>query len=161
MKLIKQPNSWSCTVAAAAMVLDCEIKEIIDYVDHDGSEIILPNLKPPGCYKGFHIQEIIDVVLLMGYTMTPIEARPVQTPTGYHEFEINKWGQFKSSEDRFHYHLTRENGLLIGKAREYWHTVAWDSSTWRVFDPQGRIYNLDDCKIAIAQFWLIKSLGKN
>ncbi|GAH02488.1 unnamed protein product [marine sediment metagenome] len=82
------------------MVLDCEIKELIQHIGHDGSEIIAPHLKPPGCYKGFHDQEIIDVALLRGYSMTLIETLPVQTPDGKFEFELTKWNRFNNNMDR-------------------------------------------------------------
>ena len=158
MKLITQPNSWSCTVAAAAMVFDCTIQEIIDQIGHDGRAVVHSHLKTPGCYKGFHIQEIVDVaVIFFECSMTKIETAPVQTPDGKSEFEITKWGLFSNNEKRLEHYLSRGNGLIVGKAREYHHTVAWNYETWQIYDPQGRVYNLDDCKIDISDFWLIKS----
>ncbi len=156
MKLIRQPNSWSCTLAAAAMVFDSTIEELIKYIGHDGSEIIVPSLKPPGCYKGFHIQEIVDVALLFNYALVPIEILPVQTPTGQHEFAIEKWGLFSSNQSRFDFYFTGERGLLIGKAREYWHTVAFEEGM--IYDPNGTIYNIDDCKLQIQTLWITTKL---
>jgi len=158
MKLITQPNSWSCTVAAAAMVFDCAIKEIIGVIGHDGSEVISPHLKVPGCYAGFHIQEIVDVAFYFGCSMTKIEAAPVGTVDGKNEHEITEWGLFSNGKVRFDFYMKQGNGLLVGKAREYWHALAWDHETWQLYDPRGRVYNLDDCKIDVSAFWLIKSL---
>lgn len=152
MKLIKQPNSWSCTLAAAAMVFDAPLQEIIDYIGHDGSEVIIPSLRPPGCYKGFHIQEIIDIAFLYNYALVPIEALPVQTPTGQHEFAIEKWGLFRDCQSRFDFYFTGESGLLVGKTRHYYHTVAFEAGT--IYDPRGGIYGPEDCKIDIQMLWV-------
>jgi len=153
MKLITQPNAWSCTFAALAMVFDCTIKEIIDYVGHDGSEI-LNTLPEPACRKGLHIQEGIDVANVFGLSMTPIEAQPVQLNSEQHEFDLTKWGMFPTTEDRFRFYLDYNIGIIVGKARKHWHTVAWDGV---IYDPQGRIYSLDDCKINIQTFWIVQS----
>ena len=153
MKLVTQPNAWSCPIAALAMVLDCTINEITDYLEHDGSEIL--NMLPePACRKGFHIQELVDVALLMGYSMTPIEAQPVQLNSEHHEYDLTKWGMFPSTESRFQFYLDNNIGLIVGKAREHYHTVAWDGAV--VYDPNGRIYSIDDCRLDIQTFWMIK-----
>ena len=160
MNLITQPNSWSCALASAAMVFDCPIEEIISLVGHDGNQIVHPDLTAPACYKAIHTQEIVDVAFIFGYSMIPIETLPVQTPDGQHEWKIKKWGLFKDNEQRLRHYLEQGNGLIVGQARKYWHTVAWDRETQQIYDPQGRIYNLDDCKINIQAFWLIKSFDK-
>ena len=145
MKLIKQPNNWSCTATAVAMLLDCEIKDIFNWVGHDGSAIIFPDLPDPSCRKGIHIQEIIDIVPLV-----PIEYEPWQTPNGEDEFLV-----FTDYKDRFYNHLFGNPGLLVGVAKDHWHTVAWNGSL--VYDPNGTIYLYCDCKINIQTFYKIKS----
>ncbi len=153
MKLIKQPNSWSCMVAAAAMAFDCEIEEIIINVGHDGNEVIHYGLRPPACFKGFHIQEIVDVGLLFGFSMTLIESAPSQTPDGIHVYDITKWGLFKDNQQRFECYIDGNNGILIGKARKYMHAVAFDRDT--IYDPRGRIYNIDDCDLFLESLWIV------
>lgn len=155
MKLIRQPNAWSCTVAALAMVTDSTIEEIIDYIGHDGSET-LNSLPEPSCRKGFHQQELLDVALLMGHSMTVIEAEPVQLNSLEHEYEINKWGMFPSTEARFQFYLNMSPGLIVGKARKCWHTVAWDGDL--VYDPNGHIYELHDCKINVQSFIMVSEI---
>ncbi len=154
MILLKQPNSWSCSITAAAMVMGVAVEELIAKVGHDGSEIIHPDLKGPAQRKGFHTQEIIDIALARGFAVTPIEPRPVQTVYGDDEFVL----QF--DENRFHNHLKCCDGILCGKARTYWHAVAWNHEEGKIYDPQGRIYPLDDCKINIQIFWRFNNIIK-
>ena len=154
MKLIKQPNSWSCMVAAAAMAFDCEIVDIIKRVGHDGNEVIHYGLKPPMCFKGFHIQEIVDVGRIhFDFSMTLIESAPSQTPDGIHIHDITKWGLFDNNQQRFECYLAYNQGILIGKARKYWHAVAFDKGT--IYDPRGRIYNIDDCDLFLESLWIV------
>lgn len=156
MKLKKQPNSWSCSIAALAMVLDIEIKDVIELIGHDGSEIVAQHLRPPGCYKGFHSQELIDVALSQGYSMTCIEAMPVQTSDGKFEYLIKKWGQFITSSERFEHYFLNNKGIILGRARQYHHMVAFDRGT--IYDPRGRIYSMHDCTIKIQMLWLLNQI---
>jgi hypothetical protein len=96
------------------------------------------------------MQELIEVALNHGYAVTPIELLPVQTATGDDEYdvEIKKYG---TPDDRIQYHLAVSKGILIGQLSKYWHAVAWDGEM--VFDPRGRIYPFDDCKINLATYW--------
>lgn len=160
MKLIRSTKSWNCVLAAAAMVLGTTVQELEEIIGHDGSEIINPELKPPGDRKGFHMQEIIDAANNLGYAVTVIDARPIQTATGRDKFEIN-FPNFKSAEDRFRHYLDNNIGILCGIAPSgYWHGVAWDGKN--VYDPQGRVYSLSDIKIKVQLFWVFsrKSISK-
>lgn len=150
MRLITAPNSWSCAAASLAMVLDIDFDEVIEMIGHDGSEKINPQLRSPGCYKGFHMQELIEVALGYNYAVTPIEAMPVQTALGDDEYDV-EIKRYESSEDRLQYHLIRSKGILIGKLNKYWHAVAWNSS--KIYDPRGQTYPYSDCKINVATFW--------
>ena len=153
MKLIRQPSSWSCAAAAAAMVFDCSIESMFRRIGHDGSEIIFPELRDPACRKGFHMQEIIDVALIWNYTMTPIELAPVQTPDGKNEFEITKFHLFKSPQLRYEYYVKKTRGLIEGIASKFWHTVAYDRG--KVYDSRGRIYGIKDLKINVQRIWVV------
>ncbi len=151
MRLITSPVSWGCSAAALAMVLGKDYDFVIKEIGHDGSEVIHPELPPPGCFKGFHIQELIEVAIEHSYAVTPIEALPVQTATGDDE-HIVEFSQYCSHETRLAYHFERcENGVILGKLRKYWHAVAWDGEN--VFDPRGQIYPRSDCKINVATLW--------
>jgi len=150
MKLITSPNSWSCSAAALAMVLNIDFDETIKMIGHDGSEKINPQLRAPGCYKGFHMQELIEVALERGYAVTPIEACPVQTATGDDEYDV-KIKKYVSPEARLVYYMLENCGILMGKLNRYWHAVAWDSTM--IHDPRGQIYRYDECQINVGTFW--------
>lgn len=156
MKLIKQPNNYSCMAAAAAMILDCTLQEIYNRTGHDGSAIIHSNLPDPLCFKGFHIQEIIDIAHSFGYAIIPIELEPVQTPDGINEYEIKEWGLFENSEARLNHYLRYFSGILEGRAKTHYHACAWDYDTQKVYDPNGTIYPFDGCKLDVQTFWVIK-----
>lgn len=149
MKLITSPNSWSCAAASLAMVLGIDFNDVIKSVGHDGSEIINPDLRKPGCYKGFHMQELIEIALAHHYAVTPIELQPVQTATGNDEYDV-KIEMYKSPDRRLLHHMNRNTGILMGKLNTYWHAVAWDGAM--VYDPRGLIYPYGDIKINLAVF---------
>jgi hypothetical protein len=147
MKLIKQKNKWSCTLTSLAMLLNLPIESITNFLGHDGSEIIFLGLSDPMRRKGVTIQECIDIVMMFGYGLIPIEACPVQTPDGLHEYEL------PCAEERFYGYLENNEGLIIGKVKNHWHTCAWDG--YNVYDPCGDIYSIDKCKLEIQTFWLL------
>ena len=147
-------NSWSCVLDAAATVVGCEPEDLIEFIGHDGSEIIYPGLKDPANRKGFHIQEILDAVMRLGYGLIPIEARPVQiileNHTDYYEVPVGV--------ERFYNHLKDHNGIIIGKNPSgLYHAVAWVDN--KIIDPIGRIYGLDSCKFDIKIFWRLVKIS--
>lgn len=114
------------------MLLDVEPREVIACVGHDGSEIFWPELEEPRCRRGFHLQEIVDV-LINDYLILPvlIEAEPLIDPDGdgvIHTFE--------AAADRFNCYLSQHKGILLGRSKaNYTHAVAWDKE--RIYDPCG------------------------
>ena len=151
MKMRRQPNSWSCVLASAAMVLDTDCKSLIEMIGHDGSEIVLPSLPEPAKRRGFHLQEIIDCAIRLSYTVTPIETLPYSTPDGKAEFPVD----FQiSRESRLTNYMNNSKGIITGLARKFRHAVAWNGS--KIYDPHGLIYPFNDCKIEIDCFWMFK-----
>ena len=149
MEMRRQPNAWSCVLASAAMVLDTDVKTLIEMIGHDGSEVVLPTLPEPAKRRGFHMQEIIDCAIKLSHTITPIEVLPYSTPDGKAEFPVN----FQiSNEERLLHYMKRGSGIITGLARKFRHAVAWDGN--KIFDPHGLTYPLQDCKIEIDCFWM-------
>ncbi len=148
--MIKQPNDWSCLLASAAMALDTDCDTLIAMIGHDGSEIVLPALSEPARRRSFHMQEIIDCAIKLGFSVTPIEVLPYSTPDGKLEFQVNL-----RNEMRFHSHVYGSEGILTGRAKKLYHAVYWDGEI--IHDPNGIVYRLNDCKIDIQCFWKIKS----
>src|ERR1043165_661673 len=60
MKLLNSPNRWSCLPTAFAMCLDVEVQDILNWLQHDGSDIIWPELHEPYKRRSFGVSEMID-----------------------------------------------------------------------------------------------------
>lgn len=135
-ELVLQPNRWSCLPTAFAIILHRYPCEIIEFLGHDGSEIIWPDLEEPYCRRAFHIQEMYWYALTQGYVFTPIEPRPCILPTGAKEmFEVPLLLDFESL-------LHSTVGVLVGEHEGHRHAVAWDGE--KVLDPMGYTYPIKD-----------------
>lgn len=153
MRFRGQPNRWSCSIAAAAMVMDVEIQELIDGIGHDGSEIVFPDLREPMCRAGFDIQEIIDFALNCGWSITPIETIPVVTSDGVQTRELF---EREKAHARVEGYLKRYNGVVYGQRwdQNWWHVVAWDSERELWLDPSGPVLPKKQPPIKIATFYV-------
>jgi hypothetical protein len=154
MELQIKPNRWSCTPTAFAMVLGVPVSRLLEWTGHDGSEQLFAGLPQPACRRGHHIQELIEVCLRLGYSVTPIELFPqiAATPqrTGglilpEHRAEVVIFG---NSPDvnwrRFDSAISTGRGVITGMGRNCGHAVAYDYGT--IYDPDGRWY--DYCREA-------------
>ena len=111
---------------------------LIRDVGHDGMAVWWRDKPPPDCYRGFHIQEIVDVCLKHDVKLVHIEGMPVSS----HK-EI--WSRDECL-NRFSNYTQRYNGIFIGKT----HAVAWLEE--RVYDPRdGSIH--DAFNMPIKEFW--------
>lgn len=134
-----QPNAWSCLPTAFAMVLQTTPAAIFEFLEHDGSEIVWPELKDPQQRRSFHIQEMIDFCIEQYVYPIAVEARPCIYP-----------GEFPEEEDILevkrrlpieHYLRTRP-GVLVGIYEGNRHAAAWDGRL--VHDPTGYKYQIED-----------------
>ena len=92
MQLQKQPNKWSCLPTSFAIVLNCPVQEIFDYLGHDGSEIIWPENKDPFNRRAFHIQEMIDFAYFeKDFYVTPFEFYPQSEVEGSEVLYLTKF----------------------------------------------------------------------
>lgn len=138
MRLITQPNRWSCLPTAFSMAFGIDLQYMIDKIGHDGSEILWPDLPEPACRQGFSTQECIKIGLGLGLPVTPIAKRFGHGPNQLRAHWID--------DDMFFYsRLNQHIAVLIGDGEVTRHAVAWDRH--RVFDPKGREYDLRDCNI--------------
>ena len=145
IQIQKQPNAATCLVTSFAMVLNIPVAELMEQIGHDGLEILFPDLKPPYCYRGHHIQELIFACFERGYAVTPIEPIPVSS----------------CGEQRYHHHdmvwwlektLLMRHGVLVGKIRAHEHSVAWDRVNCH--DPATKmIYPID--RFELRTFYMI------
>lgn len=156
MRLIRQPNLWSCLPTSLAMVLSKSVEEIIDNIGHDGSEVCWPELPEPKCRRCFNMQEIIDVAILQGYSLTPIDALPSNGPALGHE-------RLTYSEEvaslRINSYLKGFGGIITGKLpTNMSHAVAWSKEF--VYDPVGTMYKLHGSLFVVKTLWVINSINR-
>lgn len=138
------------------MVLNVEEQEIIDYIGHDGSEIIFPNLKEPECRRGFHIQELIDFTLSKDKSVIEIEGQCVQGPmiSEKHTYFLNTICG-KHPVDRINDYMNQYSGILYGwLIKPNVHAVVWDHKRNKVLDPNGRQYGR--YRFNILSFYIVK-----
>lgn len=151
MILQRSPNGWSCVPTAFAMCLEHKVEHLLTWLDHDGSEIIWPYLPEPYCRRGFHIQEMILIAHVLGFTCTPFEALPLSCPVGAKKPYEVQMGE--TPNDRMIKLLTDNWGVLtgIGKSGKP-HAVAWDG--FKIHDPNYSIYDITS--FTLETFWQIR-----
>ena len=160
MILQTKPNKWSCCPTAWAMALNIPVRELIERVGHDGSEIVHPGKNMP--FRGFHSQEMIKIALEFGYTATPIELAPVlcqgnQASDGY----VNVYhGSDMDSNWKFFEEFLTHKGVLEAKTdRGYGHSLAYEGGF--LYDPDGEQYSysrevVNEKGLYPYRLWVIK-----
>lgn len=145
MRLLKLPNEvHQCLIYSVAMLLDCKPENIINSLGHDGCEIWWPELEAPWSYRGVHMQEILDVVELVGKTLVCYQLMPMSVPIG-DGLEQKTIYTPQQAMMRFTNAVRLSEGLLITDR----HACAWDGK--KVYDPNGRIADISD--YPIKEFW--------
>lgn len=140
MNLQKQPNKWSCLLAAFAIALDIPIVQLIDELGHDGSEIIWPDHEEPLNRRSFSIHEMFYLSYEAGYSVMLFnkvwDSRPTYSAQPLMKNPPN--GFFNES-------LLKNKGVLVGRINGQRHAVAYQDSM--CFDPNGTIYAIDKFNI--------------
>lgn len=150
-KIQTQPNRWSCLPTAFGILTGVNVKFIIKWLGHDGSEIVRPELEDPFNRRSFHIQEMADWALDRGLALTGFEPNPVSVAK-----EKPYFVQFPiGNQNRMMLLLKRFNGVLTGQsiATGSPHAVAWNSAKGKIYNPNGEIQDLD--AFAISTFWTL------
>lgn len=156
MRLLKM-NQPQCLLYSAAMLLDEEPDRLIHEIGHDGMEIRWPELKPPGCYRSHHIQEIMDCFIRRGYVLVPIEREPVQAPCD--GVPICYAYEHDVARDRFKGYFARP-AIVIGKFKGTPHAWAFDGK-YTFYDPNGFTTNRNDYRYEIVESWNRIKIGKD
>ena len=146
MIIQKGENNRDCILASAAMVMDIPIKELKDRIGHDGGEKIF-DAPEPYCFRGFHIQEIIDQAFLNGWSVMNIQAQPGLSPY----LGTGEPYMLDLPELRIKTYLKRFPGIIAGVMPGRNHAVAWNKR--KIFDPSGKEYGLKDFEFVIKEFW--------
>lgn len=133
---MKQPNNWSCLATAYAIVTNQPLDLVLDLLGHNGEQIVEPTIPEPGCRKGFHIHEIIDIAVRDGFTLTPIDKDPrrITDPKKYLEGFDASLPLYPEPQKRFDYYLvTHPLGIITGATARFPHAVAWRAPN--IIDP--------------------------
>jgi len=148
IRLLRMPSGvHQCLVYSLAMLLDEDVDVLIQELGHDGMVKDWPEHPIPHCYNGHHIQEIIDLVLARGYSLTPIESYPRYASA----MDPSNWKPVYSNGARFLRQISGRRGILIGQYRGRGHAVAWDGDI--IWDPNGKTYGIGD--FAPSECWLL------
>lgn len=153
MRLQHSPEKGLCLVTSFAMALELPAQELLDMLGEGWKSLAFPNLPIPYCWRGVHIQELIQLALVHGYAVTPIELMPqVAPPQGinpvtrepyldvlvfYNGTEESNWDVFNRTIMNCSGIITGEIGL--GRLRLHrGHAVAFERGV--IFDPDGEAY---------------------
>jgi hypothetical protein len=120
-------------VTAFAMAIGDDVKDMMEAIGHDGSEIIFPDLPEPMSRRGHHVQECIRVAMRFGYYSTPIELLPATASKGCAQVF-----QLPDCRDLFDTKIRTSRGVLECTGRRFDHAVAFGYGT--IYDPDGHTY---------------------
>lgn len=147
-------NNHECVVASFAMVMDTNIENLIERVGHNGKAVVAEGVSPPECWRSWHPEEFIDMLIADGFAMTLVTMNPMMI----HGPQLINHAKFMG-QDRFFKSLMYGDGVIFGQAGENGrgHAVAWSRSALRVYDPRGKIYSWKDANdFKPLQFYLIQ-----
>lgn len=165
MKLITQPNKWTCLPTSVAMLLNISLDDIFKIVGHDGSQILWKDFPDPQNRRGFHIQEMYEVIEAKGWFAMPFDLRPYlaknpEMPLIALEDIIAKENLTKSDvsdigvniralksrlvringQPKIVKLMDKYDGIMIGLGSEGRpHAAAWNHTEQKIYDPSGQI----------------------
>jgi len=153
MKLLTMKGPM-CMVYSSAMALGCDPQDICDYLGHNGMDEWWPEIPKPGCYRSFHIQEIITYAInVLQIGLVPIEVYPNSRPNA--TAKIKTVASLEVLEERFINLISGRIGILIGEnVFGQPHAVAWNEDI--CYDPVGQKYLLE--KFTPRECWIISHL---
>jgi hypothetical protein len=142
-------NRWSCLPTSFALVLKVPVQSIIDWIGHDGSEILWPDLPEPLKRRGFHIQELIDFCWMLKIAVTQFQAIPCSGSKYSHESY-----QVPQKEGRISLAL-KNQAVITGETLQGMpHAIGWDGHI--VLDPGKKIVSIDE--FLIETVWVISKI---
>ena len=110
-------NVWSCVPNAFSQATGINFDEIIRLIGHDGSEIMDASLPEPYGRRGFHVQEVIEALWTLGWSVTEFDCFLYQVSMG------KPRRREKRDVTRF---MTGHPGVLTGDFDGKSHAVYWD-----------------------------------
>lgn len=149
MKLLKQPNRWSCTVTCASMLTDVSISELCEVIGHDGSQKI-NDMPEPVCRRGFQYEEIALALLHKGWACLLI---PKNTQYMTHDSSPVYLLDLQKQQ---HNAMMFFDGIICIKTRTgKYHAMAYKHDTNEVYDPTEPLIRQLRSDDNIIEFWPI------
>ncbi len=145
MKLIQQPNEWSCMACCLAMVTGTSLDDVYKFLDKDGSRII-HNVR-----LGFTVLDMLYYLTLHNRTVTPlwsqIDREFGQGVVAVEEIQPNllhKWrGHLLSFNDAI---------IIVGGT----HAVVWNHDERKIYNPNGLIHGLTS-EYYENEIWMVQN----
>lgn len=158
MKLITQPNSWSCLATSFAMVAGTSVEDVDSFVPYDSSEILYPELPSNINRRGHGLNHMLHYMLVRGFAVTPLIRNLTQGPAGYSEIST----RFKLEPEVVLEFMKAYDGVLVGHLPTgTGHAVAWNHQESLVYDPVGQMVDLSACPLRLETFFLCSPLNKH
>jgi hypothetical protein len=155
MNLIRT-DDYNCVLASFAMAMDVPMDELREQLGHDGKQVVAGCEPVPACYRSYHPQELIDVLMRRGYACTMVELEPLMQ----HGVCMLNHAAFLG-RDRFFQALLNGDGVIFGQIEtsRTGHAVAWNSGESTIYDPRGYTYQWNEGQdFKPRQFFLIQKV---
>ncbi len=148
-------NKPQCLLYSAAMILNEHPVDLIKEIGHDGMEIWWPEFHDHRQFRSHSMQEMIDIFLSRGKTLTPIQTFPMQSPLNMPEKAKPTFEEYAA---RFYAHVARKKAILIGKTScGKGHAWAWDG--YHAHDPRGSMHNIRD--LSLQEAWVMHNINSD
>lgn len=137
------------------MLLEVPVADLIAKLDRDGSEILWSNIDPMLARRGFHEQELFDVILEQyGQIIAHVHIQPGFKPWVGSLPEKLVWTNEQALK-RLEKYMESFQGVLTGCLPPFnaGHAVACRGST--IYDPNGKTYSIHEMELQIQSFYFL------
>jgi len=154
MQYQKSPERGLCLLTSFAMALNVSSKELLAEIGESWKLLCFDGLPIPYCWRGVHIQEMIQAALQRSYAVTPVELIPQVAPPRlenpvsflrYTDVPVYHGGSEENNWKIFNQTITTCSGVLTGviapslsKMIQRGHAVAFEKGV--IFDPDTKAY---------------------
>jgi len=142
-----------CFIDAFARAFDLEKTTLIEFLGHDGKEIIDSTLEEPFCYRGVHWQEFVDIGEKINKPVVAIELHPMlltKTKT------INIYASHLA-EERFSNYIQTTSGVLYVAVKGFnWHHALFVDNGMITDLDTGKSFTYNNIHLAFTPFVYFK-----
>ena len=121
--------------------MDVPLKELLNIVGHDGSEIAWPHLPEPMRRRAFHPGECISAAYSLGFACTEFDLEARLSPDGSNIIDVK-------------INMPLGVGVAYGRPKGKFLRHAIAVSGWTAYDPNGTSYDLQN-HFRTERFWAI------